>query len=247
MRHCLTVSAVKWHPGAMVSYGWTQTSRNAAVTSVPSSSLQNIISTARTTAAVYIHKQTETAMISLSSLNQLYRNVVSLLTDGMSGQLAKGMRNRIILATILTIVSIIADVWLCYSSYDYLPMHVSGGYDWQGVPHFSENKSIFWLYDAERIVLTVLMSGCGWLIWRKNKNSIIRLRHWTFLVELANLIVMTAVGISIAMMLLALGQYEDTFSEWWEWLIMGGWFFLLVLEYAVDLVKLSKLEKKKEQ
>ena len=158
-----------------------------------------------------------------------------LLVDGGN---EKGIRCRFWFAVLLSVIAIAVDTALVYSNYDYLPRTVPVLSDWDGVVQEWGPKTEFWQYEIQRIILLILCLIVGFLIVLLNPQSIIAKRTKCLLAETAMLIITTGVGISTVQLQLALGDYTQEISDYWEVTIMLGWFALSLVEYGFDVRKL---------
>lgn len=174
-------------------------------------------------------------MISPSSIYMVLRNLGTSLFNALSGRTFKGIRIRIILASVLACLGMAADSSMMYFNYDYIPSYIGADFGWDYAPAGVESKSMFWIYELERIVLLAVFTAAGWLIYRKNRNSITRFRIFCLLEETANLIILTYVGMSIAILYLSLGDDSQKVSEKWELTVLLFWLVILLWEFSLDL------------
>ena len=166
---------------------------------------------------------------------KITQNVLAFLSDCMSGRNWKGMRNRIVLATVLSVVAIAVDSYMVYKDYDYLPSFVATTFEWSGIALNLEHKSVFIDYEIERVIVLCLFLAVGYLIYRRDKTSIVRFRTFSLLAETANLVILTGVGVSCVMLALSMGDKSQSVSDYWEFTIMFFWLALSLVEYYFDL------------
>lgn len=179
-------------------------------------------------------------MISPVQIYKIIQQFVAPLSSAMSGRNLKGIRNRTVFAVGITMIGIGIDTFFVFTHYDYLPSLIGTGYGWDYTASSVESKSVFWNYEVQRLVLLLIFAAVGWLIHRSDRTSITRFRTFQFLVETANLIILTGIGISVVMLYLSLGDEGKKLSETWDCVVMLVWFGILLVEYVFDLKFLRK-------
>ena len=179
-------------------------------------------------------------MISPVHIYKFFQQILAPLAKGMSGRNAKGIRNRLVLAIVMSVIAILVDSYLVYTNYDYLPSNIGTWYDWDSIATVTEHKSVFWKYELQRIVGLLVFIVAGWMVYARNKKSLIRFRTFTAIVETANLVILTCVGISIIMLTISIGDQTRTVSDYWEAVVMYIWFIILLIEYISDIRFLKK-------
>lgn len=179
-------------------------------------------------------------MISPVQIYKIIQQFIAPLSTALSGRNMKGIRNRIILAVVVSLIGIGIDTYLVFTNYDYLPSLIGTNYGWDYAASVVESKSVFWDYEVQRLVLLLIFVIVGWLIRRSDTTSIIRFRTFQVLAETANLIIMTGIGISIVMLYISLGDDSKKLSESLDCIVMLVWLGILIVEYIFDLKFLRK-------
>lgn len=179
-------------------------------------------------------------MISPVQIYKIIQQFIAPLSTALSGRNMRGIRNRIILAVVVSLISIGIDTYLVFTNYDYLPSLIGTNYGWDYAASVVESKSVFWDYEVQRLVLLLIFVIVGWLIRRSDTTSLIRFRTFQMLAETANLIIMTGIGISIVMLYISLGDDSKKLSESLDCIVMLVWLGILLVEYIFDLKFLRK-------
>ncbi|MCQ2059142.1 MAG: hypothetical protein MJY71_04835 [Bacteroidaceae bacterium] len=180
----------------------------------------------------------------MSNVFQCVGRGLAKFFDGLSGRNRKGMRNRLIIAVSLSVIAILVDSYLVYTNYEYLPSHIGTYYNWDYVATVTKPKSVFWNYEMQRFVVLAVMVCAGWLTYSRDKASPVRFRVFTLLSEIANLIILTGVGISVIMLAISRGDSTKTVSDNVEFSVMYVWLTILLLEFFFDIrfLKQNKAE-----
>lgn len=170
------------------------------------------------------------------------KQILQYISKHTEGTNYEGRRNRTWLAVILSIVSIAVDYTLVVMNYDYLPNRVAILYDWNNMPIAWADKSVFFEYETERVLLLVVLSLISVLIYKRKGGSAVAQRIICFLMEMTMLAITTGVGISIAALLVEMHDPEATVSDYWENAIMLFWAVVMTGEMLYDFYRMKQAE-----
>lgn len=160
----------------------------------------------------------------------------------MDATTEKGLRNRVWLAVILSIVATMIDYYFVYPNYSALPDRIPTMHDWDGAATQWGDKSVFLEFEIQRLFSFIFCVGACWLMTNFFKQFIVK-RIACFFIETTMLCITTGVGISLVMLQIAMGDHSAKVSDYWEGMIMLFWLVLMLAELISDCIKIRKAAK----
>lgn len=157
----------------------------------------------------------------------------------IDGSSEKGVRNRLWVAIILSIVAILSDYLVLYPNYSALPDTVAFERDWHGAVTRWADKSVFLEFEIQRLFVLIFSVGIGWLLAHFRKTFMAK-RLACFIIEMTMLAITTGVGISAVMLEIELGNLDAHVSDYWELVIMLFWAVIMSAELLYDWSNIRK-------
>ncbi|MDO5446422.1 MAG: hypothetical protein Q4F34_01410 [Prevotellaceae bacterium] len=167
------------------------------------------------------------------------------IMKAMDASTPHGIRFRTRFAIICALVFIAIDTIFVTYNYKYIPNTVPILHDVNGVLVEERQKSVFFEYELERILMLIGTAIVAWLIKSRFKSIITYARTRCFLFDVVNLFITSLTGISMIELAIAKGEDPGTLSYFEEFMIFLFWFIVMLGEYINDVRKIRKYLKKK--
>lgn len=151
----------------------------------------------------------------------------------------KGIQVRSRLAVICAMVFIVIDViYVCYN-YEYLPDVIPSFKDIGGIYIEEIEKTSFFIYNVERILILISAFIVAWAIKPCFKSDIIYKRVRCFILDIVNLTITSAIAITMIELAIAKGESMEIsyFSQWFAFFF---WVMVMSGELAYNLKKIRK-------
>lgn len=145
-----------------------------------------------------------------------------------------GIRVRLWMAVLMSVAALLVNIFYIDPAYDSLPSIVPITFTPEGDIATWGHRSIIDDYDDIRVAFFLVMSLIGWGICRYKKNSLLGKRIMLLVIDIANLVITTGVGMTLVYIEIANGVSDEKLSEEWEYSVMLFWLLILVIEYITD-------------
>lgn len=167
------------------------------------------------------------------------RNFAGAAMRAMDATTEKGLRNRVWISVILSIVATMVDYYFVYPNYSALPDRIPTMHDWDGAATQWGDKSVFLEFEIQRLFTFIFTIGACWLMTTFFKQFIVK-RIACFFIETTMLCITTGVGISLVMLQIAMGDRSAKVSDYWEGVIMLFWLVIMLAELISDCIRIRK-------
>lgn len=145
-----------------------------------------------------------------------------------------GISIRLWMAVLMAVVTLLVNVFYVAPEFDLLPQEVPLLFDMYGDVAEWGHKSNINDYAEIRLAFFVIMSLIACAICKFKGNTLIAKRQRLLIIDIANLVIMTAVGMSLVYIEIAHGDLSQKLSEHWEYLVMFFWIAVFLIEYITD-------------
>lgn len=146
----------------------------------------------------------------------------------------KGIKTRLWFAVLMSVAALLFNVFCISPEFDRLPQEVPLLFDIEGNVAEWGHKSMITDFAGLRALFFVGMALIGCAICRFMGNSLMGKRIRLLVIDIANLVVTTCVGITIIYMEIAKGNHAQKLSEHWEYAVMLFWLVILIIEFVTD-------------
>lgn len=145
-----------------------------------------------------------------------------------------GITFRLWIAMVLPVSALLFEVFYLQEEFESLPTQVPLLFDVYGNIAEMGDKSAMEGYTELRVVFFVIMVIIGWAICKVKGGTLIAQRLRLLVVDIANLVITTGVGMAAVYIEIAKGNLEEKLAEEWEYAVMTFWLLTLVYEYFWD-------------
>lgn len=159
--------------------------------------------------------------------------------SAMDATTEQGLRNRVSIAIVLSVVATMVDYYFVYPNYSALPDRIPTMHDWDGAATQWGDKRIFLEFEIQRLFSFIFCVSACWLMTHFFKQFTVK-RIACFFVETMMLCITTGVGISLVMLQIAMGDRSAKVSDYWEGVIMLVWLVIMLAELISDCIKIRK-------
>lgn len=146
----------------------------------------------------------------------------------------KGIKVRLWMAVLSATAALLIDVFYIVPAYNSLPDEVPVLFDIYGKIAQMGDKSELGCYIVFRTAFFVIMTliACGVCKYMGNTLHAKRIRFLP--IDIANLVVVTGVGMALVYVEIAKGDLSQQLAEEWEYIVMLFWMMTLVVEFVTD-------------
>lgn len=156
------------------------------------------------------------------------------LLECLTARSARGICIRLWMAVLMSAAALIYNVFFISPELAKLPMRVPVLFDIYGEVAEWGHKTELYDYAIYRSIFFVVMCLIGWAVCKAMKNTLHAKRIRLLIIDIANLVVVTVVGITIIYLEIAKGDLSQKLSEHWEYAVMLFWLIILGIEYVTD-------------
>lgn len=146
----------------------------------------------------------------------------------------EGIRIRLWMSVVMAVGALLVNVFYIKPEYDHLPKIVPLFFDMAGEIAQWGDKTLLYDYAEIRIAFFVIMVLIGWALCKSKNNSLLGKRQRLLVIDIANLVILTGVGMTLVYIEIAKGESSEKLSEEWEYLIMFVWLVVYIYEYISD-------------
>lgn len=146
----------------------------------------------------------------------------------------EGIKIRLWFAVGLAVISLLINLFYIKPEYDRLPQVVPVFFDMYGNIAEWGHRSMLNDFAEIRIIFFVIMLLVGWGCCKVKGGGLLGRRLQLLVVDIANLVIMTGVGMTLVYIEIAKGDETQTLSEHWEYTVMLFWLVIFIIEYVTD-------------
>lgn len=145
-----------------------------------------------------------------------------------------GIRVRLWMAVLMSVTALLVNVFYIKEEFDRLPQVVPVLFDMYGEIVGWGHRSLISDYAEIRTIFFLVMLLTGWVIYKAKGCTLMGQRLGLLVVDIANLVITTVVGMSLVYIEIANGDTTEKLSEHWEYAVMLFWMLTLIVEYFAD-------------
>lgn len=151
-----------------------------------------------------------------------------------------GITARLWIAVLMSVAALLVNVFYISPEFDLLPQVVPLLFDVNGEIAEWGDRSLMSNFTVLRIVFFLIMLLIAWLIYKAKGCTLLGRRMGLLVVDIANLVITTVIGMSLVYLEIAHGDTTQKLSELWEYAVMLFWILILIVEYITDRKYVSK-------
>lgn len=156
------------------------------------------------------------------------------ILEYLTARTQTGITARLGMAVLMSVAALLVNVFYIRDEFDRLPQVVPFLFDADGEIIGWAKRSHISDFAELRIAFFVIMLIIAWVIYRAKGRTLMGQRIGLLVVDIANLVITTVVGMSLVYIEIANGDTTKKLSEHWEYAVMSFWILTLVIEYITD-------------
>ena len=146
----------------------------------------------------------------------------------------KGIKTRLWFAVLMSVAALLFNVLYISPQFEQLPQEVPLLFEVNGDVAEWGHQSMITDFAVHRAIFFIIMVFIGWAICRAMGNSLLGKRIRLLVIDIANMVVTTVVGITLVYMEIAKGDLTQKLSEHWEYAVMLFWIVIIIIEFVTD-------------
>lgn len=166
----------------------------------------------------------------LSSISGMFKKLVYYMT----ARTHAGIMVRLCMAIVMSVAALLFEILYLQEEFQSLPDYVPLLFNLEGEIAEWGHKSMLEGFTEMRISFFLGMMVIAWLVYVLKRRTLKAERLGLLVVDIANLVITTAVAMAAVYVEIAKGDISQKLAEEWEYGVMCFWLLTLVIEYIAD-------------